>query len=170
LSLASVTDKGCCFSIDLPRVAAVRKVEPVKAPHVELSGTTVLCVDDDEDVLAGMVEMLSTWDCEVLAADNVVSAEAMFEQHKFNIDIVLVDYQLSEKDNGIALVESLRTMTNVYLPAILISATTDEDIAEKTAAADIGYMRKMVKPAALRAMISAKLSDKLHRQYVGEQV
>ena len=77
---------------------------------------------------------------------------------------------MSEKDNGIALVESLRTMTNVYLPAILISATTDEDIAEKTAAADIGYMRKMVKPAALRAMISAKLSDKLHRQYVGEQV
>jgi DNA-binding response OmpR family regulator len=127
-----------------------------------------MCVDDDEDVLSGMVEMLSSWDCEVLAADTVKSAEDMFEQHKFNIDILLVDYQLSPQENGIELVESLRAKTNSYLPAILISATTEPDIAAMTAAADIGYMRKMVKPAALRAMMSAKLAEKLQRRYLGK--
>ncbi|MFD2167376.1 PAS-domain containing protein [Thalassotalea euphylliae] len=170
LTLSSVEGKGCCFAISLPRVAAVKKSQPsIPAATVPLKNTTILCIDDDEDVLSGMVEMLSSWDCHVLAADNAKSAFDMFEQHKFDVDIVLVDYQLSKTDNGIAVVEQLRAMCEVYLPAILITATTESDIAEKAANADMGYMRKMVKPAALRAMISAKLADKLHRQYVGAE-
>ncbi|WP_448212495.1 hybrid sensor histidine kinase/response regulator [Colwellia sp. MEBiC06753] len=167
LDLLSEPGKGCCFSIELARVAAVRKV-PVQKPQpsVTLRNITVLCIDDDEDVLSGMVEMLSSWDCNVLAADTPESAIQMFEQHRHSIDIVLVDYQLSPTENGIALIERLRKLTNVYLPAILITATNEMDISEKANAADMGYMRKMVKPAALRAMISAKLAEKLHRRYV----
>ncbi|NMP33104.1 response regulator [Thalassotalea sp. M1531] len=167
LHLNSIEDKGCCFSIELPSVAAERKVEPIsQQQQMTITGATVMCVDDDEDVLSGMVEMLSSWDCEVLAADTAQSAIEMYEQHKYSIDIVLVDYQLSAKDNGIALVDELRQSSSFYLPAILITATTEPDIAEKAANADMGYMRKMVKPAALRAMISAKLAEKLRRSYV----
>ena len=93
----------------------------------------------------------------------------MFEQHKLNIDILLVDYQLSATDNGIELIHSLRAMSNVYLPAILVSASSEYALDEKAAANDIGFMRKMVKPAALRALMSAKLSEQLHRQFVGER-
>jgi hypothetical protein len=52
------------------------------------------------------------------------------------------------------------------VPAILITATTDSDLEEKTLAADIGFMRKLIKPAALRAMMSAMLTKKLQAKYL----
>ena len=169
LSLHSQVDHGCCFAIDVPRIDAVSKPVVKTIKPVALDGICVLCIDDDEDVLAGMVEMLSSWNCEVLAANNVSSAVDMFEQHKFNIDILLVDYQLSPTENGIELINTLRAMTSVYLPAILVSASSEQGLGEKATAADIGFMRKMVKPAALRAMMSAQLSEQLHRQFVGDR-
>ena len=137
-------------------------------PSATLSGATVLCIDDDEDVLAGMVEMLTSWDCDVLAADSKASAIELFDKQKHVIDIVLADYQISPTTNGIDLVCELRERCSFYLPSILITATTEADIAQKAEIADMGYMRKMVKPAALRAMISAQLTKKLHSKYIAE--
>ena len=168
LSLSSKENHGCNFQV------LVERVEPVAKPNITvknnpttLSGITVLCVDDDEDVLNGMVELLSTWDCEVLAADTPESAMLLFEQHKYHIDVVLIDYQLAPDDNGINVVRQMRAGIDYYLPAILITATTEANIEQKAADANMGYMRKMVKPAALRALISAQLAKKLQSKYMG---
>ncbi|REL25162.1 response regulator [Thalassotalea euphylliae] len=169
LSLVALQGHGCCFSIAVPRVEAVSKPIMQANKPATLNGICVLCVDDDEDVLAGMVEMLSSWHCEVLAANSAASALTMFAQHKLSIDILLVDYQLSATDNGIELIQAMRAMTNVYLPAILVSASSEYALDDKAAANEIGFMRKMVKPAALRALMSAKLSEQLHRQFIAER-
>ena len=168
LSLESKEHHGCNFQILVDKVDAVRKPVVASSPHATpLSGITALCIDDDEDVLSGMVELLSTWDCEVIAADTPESALELFEQHKYDIDVVLIDYQLAPHENGINLVSKLRSMVNYYLPAILITATTEVNIEQKAADADMAYMRKMVKPAALRALISAQLTKKLQSKYMG---
>ena len=57
-------------------------------------------------------------------------------------------------------------MSRHYVPAILITATTDSDLEDKTLAADIGFMRKLIKPAALRAMMSSMLTKKLQAKYL----
>jgi len=49
----------------------------------------------------------------------------------------------------------------------LITATTEAGIEDKAKSYDVGYMRKLVKPAALRAMMSAMLAKKLQADYVG---
>ena len=97
-----------------------------------------------------------------------------FENHQSNIDILLVDYQLGyqeglpagEQADGLTLIADIRKQCNHYIPAILITATTERDIGQKAQAADVEYMRKLVKPAALRAMMSAKLAQKLQIDYV----
>lgn len=168
LGLKSEHMQGCKFTLEMEQVTA--NLKPViEKPMVKVgfSDITVMCIDNDPDVLSGMVELLSTWQCNVLAADSYEQALQMFSEHDNDIEILLVDYQLNNHYNGLTLIANIREQCNHYLPAILITATTDEDIEFKTQQADVGYMRKMVKPAALRAMMSAMLAKKLQDKYLG---
>jgi Na+/proline symporter/signal transduction histidine kinase/CheY-like chemotaxis protein len=167
LSLKSQDQQGCKFSL------AITKARPQLNVHIEkpvakigLKDVTVMCIDNDPDVLNGMVELLTAWQCNVLSADSFEQAQEVFSNHQNDIEILLVDYQLNNNYNGIALIEQLRSTANHYIPAILITATTESDIEEKTQQADIGFMRKLVKPAALRAMMSAMLAKKLQDNYL----
>jgi Na+/proline symporter/signal transduction histidine kinase len=167
LSLASKEKQGCKFSIAVEKTQAVFNPVIMKPmTKVGLKGVTVMCVDNDPDVLNGMIELLTAWQCNVLSADSFEQAQEVFTQHENEIEILLVDYQLNNNQDGLTLTAQLREDCNHYLPAILITATTDADIEEKTQAADVGFMRKLVKPAALRAMMSAMLAKKLHDNYL----
>ena len=67
--------------------------------------------------------------------------------------------------DGLTLIEDIRRECHHYIPAILITATSEQGIEDKAQNADVGFMRKLVKPAALRAMMSAKLAQKLQDDY-----
>ena len=181
LSLQSKAMQGCKFSVQVEQAEAVLQRRKISPPSfvVALKDITVLCIDNDPDVLSGMVELLSAWQCNILAADSRETALAEFENHSNEIDILLVDYQLgyrtdSQGDDsqekqvdGLTLIKDLRSQCHHSLPAILITATTEPGIEEKAKSDDVGYMRKLVKPAALRAMMSAMLAKKLQADYVG---
>jgi Na+/proline symporter/signal transduction histidine kinase len=167
LSLHSEVGKGCKFVVGVERAEAQVEITQKKSIiKLGLSDVTVMCIDNDPAVLSGMVELLSAWDCNVLAAGSYHQALSIYSDHKDEIEILLVDYQLDADFNGIALIAELRELSRHYVPAILITATTDSDLEEKTLAADINFMRKLVKPAALRAMMSAMLTKKLQAKYL----
>ncbi|MGL1957658.1 MAG: hybrid sensor histidine kinase/response regulator [Colwellia sp.] len=171
LQLQSKEGKGCKFSITVDRMPAQAMSKESRKPNVfiGLKDITVLCIDNDPDVLSGMVELLSAWHCNILAADSRESALQEFANHKNEIDILLVDYQLGFQEgkqiDGLTLINDMRNQCPQTMPAILITATTETGIEEKTNNADVGFMRKLVKPAALRAMMSAKLAKKLQADY-----
>ncbi|MBU2891703.1 hybrid sensor histidine kinase/response regulator [Colwellia sp. D2M02] len=177
LSLRSKAQQGCKFSVYVEQAQAVINPIPVNNPifNVALKDITVLCIDNDPDVLSGMVELLSAWQCNILAADSRESALQEFANHMNEIDILLVDYQLGfsegkltgQQDDGLTLIKDMRSQCHHSLPAILITATTEEGIEDKAKSYEVGYMRKLVKPAALRAMMSAMLAKKLQADYVG---
>lgn len=167
LALQSEVGMGCKFTVGVEQTQARAEAAVVKpATNIGLKGVTVMCIDNDPDVLNGMIELLSAWDCNVLAAGSFKQAILLYKEHKNDIEILLVDYQLDGDFNGISLIAELRRLSHQYVPAILITATTDSDLEEKTLAADIGFMRKLVKPAALRAMMSAMLTKKLQAKYL----
>jgi len=177
LSLQSKSMQGCKFSVHVEQAKALISSRPAINANfnVALKDITVLCIDNDPDVLSGMVELLSAWQCNILAADSRKSALQEFANHMNDIDILLVDYQLGyqegqvegEQADGLTLIKDLRSQCHHSLPAILITATTEDGIEEKAKSDDVGYMRKLVKPAALRAMMSAMLAKKLQADYVG---
>lgn len=167
LTLKSKATQGCKFTIMAERTEPIAIPTPAPALiNVNFKDVTVLCIDNDPDVLAGMVELLATWQCTVFTADSYQSAKEIFDNHSTDIEILLVDYQLNNNEDGLTLIANLRAQCNHYLPAILITATTDSNIDQKAADADVGFMRKLVKPGALRAMMSAMLAKRLQDNYL----
>ncbi len=175
LNLQSREMQGCKFSISVEQAAQLVVKPRLTMPtmNMGLKGITVLCVDNDPDVLSGMVELLSAWQCNILAADSRETALLEFANHQSDIDILLVDYQLGyqpglligHQADGLTLIADIRHECNHYIPAILITATTERGIEDQAKDADVGFMRKLVKPAALRALMSAKLAQKLQEDY-----
>jgi Na+/proline symporter/signal transduction histidine kinase/CheY-like chemotaxis protein len=175
LSLQSREMQGCKFSIVVEKASQLMiKPKTAKpAMSVGLKGITVLCIDNDPDVLSGMVELLSAWQCNVFAADSRDTALEEFASHQSDIDILLVDYQLGyqaglpagHQADGLTLIADMRRECHHDIPAILITGTTERGIEDKAKEANVGFMRKLVKPAVLRAMISAKLAQKLQQDY-----
>lgn len=168
LMLRSKAGHGCAFSVALDTVKP-STAKPVTQPtaRIGLKNVTVMCIDNDPDVLEGMIELLSSWQCNVLAADSFELAEQEFEAHQQEIEIMLVDYQLNNGQDGLTLIDTLRETGQRDIPAILITASTDAGLEDKAKAQDVGFMRKLVKPAALRAMMSAMLAKKLQKDYLG---
>ena len=167
LTLDSIEGKGCRFSLQLSEATAL---EPINSPLIsvqnDLAGTAVLCIDNNPAILEGMLALMSSWECEVYGASSYASAREQFTQCDF--DILLVDYQLDNGEDGLTLVAELRKM-DPSIPAILITATTEAGITDKAALARVGLLRKLVKPAALRAMMSAQLAERLQAQLIRQQ-
>jgi signal transduction histidine kinase len=156
IALSSAVDRGTQFSVEVPLSSAVPQREPAVArevDRVQLSGTTVLCIDNDLAILDGMETLLGGWGCRVLKAVDLSSAIAAIAQAKVAPDGLLVDYHL-DKGNGIAAIEALRRRLGADLTAILITADRSPRVREEARLQRIQVLNKPVKPAALRALLT----------------
>ncbi|MFT5707759.1 MAG: Na+/proline symporter/signal transduction histidine kinase/CheY-like chemotaxis protein [Oceanospirillaceae bacterium] len=177
IDLKSTIDKGSMFSIRVP-IAPKQLIIPSLAPIAvsTLQGVKVLCIDNEENILLGMQDLLTAWKCEVYTAQSAELALQLFAQHDNQFDFLLVDYQLQDNalfnsqasspaTDGISLIKLLQAKSQYPIPAILITATTDENVVTRTGQAGIGYLRKIVKPIALRALMSSLLAKNLEKNY-----
>ncbi|ABV37743.1 integral membrane sensor hybrid histidine kinase [Shewanella sediminis HAW-EB3] len=166
LTLSSRLGQGSIFSLTLDIATPIAaQIEKSEADILTLHGVNVLCIDNDPNVLAGMTELLSGWKCKVYGANSVQQAKRKFEKHASEIDIMLVDYQLDDSLDGLALMAELQGLSDLPLPGILITATIDEAVVQQTKAMGYGYLRKIIKPIALRALMSATLAQSLRKNY-----
>ena len=190
LHLTSQEGHGCLFSINVPIASAPTQKELVMpTASMSLQGVGVLCIDNEQAILDGMSELLNAWQCRVFTAIDVQQAKKVYAKHEDEIDILLVDYQLVESQvddliadntamhsqsshgglrseiNGISLIKQLRSMSQYSLPAILITATTDEDLVVRAKQNNIAYLRKIIKPIALRSLMSSLLTKELAKNY-----
>ncbi|KTF37277.1 hypothetical protein LMG919_07845, partial [Xanthomonas vesicatoria] len=159
LSARSQVGRGSMFSILLPRVAPVPAAPllPVPAararPNGEsLAGLRVLCVDNDREILDGMRALLGRWQVEVITASTVDQAlECAREQP----DVMLVDYHLHDRLDGLDTLDALQAATSTPIAGALLTADGRDEL--KQLARERGYrlLTKPVKPASLRAFLSA---------------
>ena len=190
INLKSQINHGCLFSVNVPICQAPKHSQVTQPASMSLQGVGVLCIDNEQDILSGMTKLLSAWQCDVFTAMNAQQAKEIYANHEDEIDILLVDFQLTgyqnideqfssnlyvneeqlpsylkNKINGIELIQQLREMSHYSLPAILITASTDDNLISLAKQADIGYLRKIIKPIALRALMSSLLSKELEKNY-----
>lgn len=167
LTLRSEPTKGCNFAILVP--SSTRQIATNRAANnsstVSLEGVSVLCVENDPNLLAAMVALLETWGCHILACDTAEQAYHYAIEYEDEIDMMLMDYQLSGDTSGLTLMEQLNKASSYGIPGILITATTDSDLPLRTIKAGFEFMRKPTKPAKLRALISTMLTAKMQRDY-----
>jgi Na+/proline symporter/signal transduction histidine kinase/CheY-like chemotaxis protein len=155
--LQSTLGRGSRFSVEVPRatsVASPATVLPMARPDAgSLTGTVVLCIDNDRAILDGMEALLGGWGCRVLKAADVAEALAAMEAGGGEPDGLLVDYHL-DGGNGVAAIAELRRRLSRHFPSILITADRSAHVRDEARAAGIHLINKPVKPASLRALIS----------------
>ncbi len=155
ISLHSREQQGSCFAVSMPRaVAGPRAARPAqRTGGLERLPLTVLCLDDDAAILDGMRALLQRWGVDCRTAADLAQAEAELERGP--IDLVLADYHLAGTVDGLQALQRLCGMLPVALPGALITADGSHELIQR--ARQLGYplLHKPVKPAALRALLTA---------------
>jgi Na+/proline symporter/signal transduction histidine kinase len=160
--LRSTPGSGSCFAVTVPRADAdtLHEAEPTgQLTSGSLDGLRVLCIDNEPDILAGMQALLTRWGCEpILAADQEAAEQAVSGQTvAVQPQVILADYHLADGVDGLALLTLLANRNDRLLPGALITADHSEMLAARVKAAGFTLLRKPVKPAALRAFLSARI-------------
>lgn len=155
LELTSQPGRGTRFSIVVPIADAAS--EPPTVPssdelQSELAGVSVLCIDNEAAIRAGMQSLLGQWQCRVFCAASLSEALSQW-QLDCPPDIVLADYHLDAGETGLELLQALNYHWGCSLPAIVISADNSDALRAKVSAAGHFFLAKPVKPAALRGLM-----------------
>jgi signal transduction histidine kinase len=161
INLRSWLRNGSVFSVDVPlgEMPLVLPVltQPTTDNISSLAGLSVLCIDNEASVLAGMKALLEGWGCILsVASDEKSALDALAQRIP---DLVIADYQLDDGVTGLQLVESLNLAANRSFPVLVITANNTEDIRRLTEEQGHMFMAKPVKPARLRALMSSLLNS-----------
>ncbi|MCF6216355.1 MAG: hybrid sensor histidine kinase/response regulator [Emcibacter sp.] len=162
LKVNSTPGKGSVFNVTLPLGKQDHKTaQPIASPEappkykLDFLNLKVLCIDNDSDILTGMEILLSGWGCSVVCCRSI--ADVDLKSNGFIPDIILADYHLDNTETGINTLNSLRSRFNPAPPGIIISADHTEKVKNQAKTNGYKFLRKPVKSAALRAVISSQL-------------
>lgn len=158
VELASEVGRGSVFSIRLPLSHGVPHAdtgEPVSAAAPELlRGRSVLVIDDEPDVRVGMRRLLEAWGCRVFVCGGLAEADRLLDEHALKVDLIVADFRLRARENGIATVAELRRRLGP-VPAMLVSGDTAPERLREAEASGLPMLHKPVSADALRQAITA---------------
>lgn len=163
VNVRSAQGRGSMFCITVPRVEPVKTLAPAAGKKSSSRGLSnlkdlsVLCIDNDENILDGMIALLNNWGCQVTPARSLADARHAVDGKA--PDIILADYQLDNDQNGLDAMNALQDDFGHPIPGILITGYMAEEVRTETL--ELGYqiLYKPVKPAALRAMVNKQLKQ-----------
>jgi PAS domain S-box-containing protein len=146
VDVRSTPGKGTAFSIEVPRGRAhvgVSESRPTSEFDGDLFRGTVLVIEDEKSVRSAINRMLSLKGIGVIGAATVSEAITLIKQKDLCPDLVLCDYNLPGRMNGVESIESLRAALAWNLPAIVMTGDTRSKTME---AIDSHGLPVLVKP------------------------
>ncbi|MEL0638741.1 PAS domain-containing hybrid sensor histidine kinase/response regulator [Marinomonas sp. TI.3.20] len=161
--IRSIPGKGSCFGIRIPLAASqeqnnLKKPLNVAKAHSHIAHCYVWCIDDDNNNLTAMRTLLTHWQCDCQTFERFEEAN----QAEGEAELLLVDFQLDQNQDGLSLISTLRKKANKDIPAVLITASQEPGLVERCKQNNVIYMAKPAKPAKLRALI-----QHIHKQREG---
>lgn len=116
----------------------------------------ILCVDDDQDILAALRVILESRGYLVVTAPT--AAEGVVAHASARPDLIIVDLMMEEIDSGMTFVERLRASGNTA-PIYVLSSTGDylQGAADMGALGVSGVFQKPVDPRVLLSLIERRL-------------
>ncbi len=163
LSLNSRINYGSCFSLRLPYA---EKPVSIAAPsgtlqsvsktnNVKLAGTRILVIENDLAALQAMESLLTQWHCKLrLASSMQETLSALNSDIKWSPDMIIADQHLNNNERGTSVIRIVRQLTGRRVPAIVVTADPSERLWKMADQGRIEVMRKPVKPAQLRALLT----------------
>jgi DNA-binding response OmpR family regulator len=117
---------------------------------------TILCIDDDPDILESLRVVLEANDYQVMTAPSAEEGLRAFKEER--PDLIIVDLMMEEIDAGANFVKDLRALGNTA-PIYMLSSTGDNlhgmiDVGELGLT---GVFQKPLNPEVLLALLKTKL-------------
>ena len=155
LTLRSQPGRGSCFEVVLPLARDVtatveREPEPLSGA---LARGLIIVIDDDLVICKAMSNLLAGWGHDVITAISGEQAMQCLATCPVRPDLIICDYRLQDGENGIALIEQVRSEYNETIPAMLITGDTGPDRLAEAQASGLLLLHKPVSNSKLRAAI-----------------
>lgn len=159
LQVKSVHGRGTVFRLTVP-VLGRQQHAVLDAPHVSsiakdaitspFEHIKVCCIDDDVSNLQALTALLQQWG--VGRVDTCLDSSDVLAFAKNNPcpDVLIIDYQLGQHQNGLELHQQLQAYWP-SVPSILVSAAPEPDLPSRAKSQGLIFLAKPIKAAALRA-------------------
>ncbi|MEO3998503.1 hybrid sensor histidine kinase/response regulator [Mesorhizobium sp. CAU 1732] len=160
IAFSSVEGRGTIFHLYVPIGEALKspaktlEFSPVRPANNSLFGINVLVVENDSAVLQAMVTLLESWHCRVRVGTDTEEAIAQLGDTAWVPDIILADQHLDNGDLGSNTIDHARYYLRRDIPAVIITADPSDKLHARTRQVGIELMRKPLRPAELRALMT----------------
>jgi PAS domain S-box-containing protein len=158
LNISSQVGRGSCFRLCFPAVQEIPVSREHQAPlpdQTSLRGL-VLLVDDEEQILRTTGMALDSLGFGVVAAKDGLEALALFQEHREDLCLVLMDITMPRLDGR----EAFRAMRNLdpAIPVVLSSGFTEQDSLQTfPEGGPAGFLQKPYRLKSLKAAIQEAL-------------
>ena len=155
LKLRSTPGDGSCFEVFIPLAKETASAEEPSPddPQRALSGRLIVVVDDEPAIREAMAGLLANWGHRVIAASSGEEAITRLSTCPARPDLLICDYRLPGEENGVGVIERLRSEYNEPIPAILITGDTAPSRLAEAEASGVLLLHKPVSNAKMRAAI-----------------
>jgi len=153
--LVSEPGKGSNFTLELP-LGDESLIESTLAVSSQgnLDGQTVLIIDDENDILDGMMHVLSTHGCVPISALSAVEAIDKLTSKDIVPSIIVADYRLQNGQTGDVAIGMVREEFNSDIPAIIVTGDTSSDRLIEATNSGFRLLHKPVQPVELIGELS----------------
>lgn len=161
IAVSSRPEVGTTFEIFLPAMepVAISPAPPSVRPLRRGGGETILLVED-EDVLRRLTErVLSVQGYRVFSAASAAEARALFGEHQTEIQLLLTDMVLPDRESGKNLAESL-TAQSPTLRVVFMSGYSPDFVAEGFVLEEgVNFLQKPFQLAYLLETVKQRLES-----------
>jgi signal transduction histidine kinase/CheY-like chemotaxis protein len=162
ISVISELGEGATFRCKIPCASTDKlatldnQLEAVNHNVAEEKKFNLLVIDDNQLNLKIVANLLTQAGYNCILAETGNSAKELFNQHHYNLDLILTDMQLPDI-NGFDLIKFFR-QGDSSIPVVVYSAFAfDEDVAAAIAVGATDYLRKPAMFAEIQTMLKSHL-------------
>jgi signal transduction histidine kinase len=162
--ILSEVGRGSTFVLELPLAdpADVADESP-ESQHVDrryggLEGAKILLIENDPSGAEAMAALLERWGCDVATTRSTADALQRLSELGGAPDAIVADLHLDHGESGLTTVEEIRRSVQMNVPAMIITADYSEKAAKEASLHGLEVMKKPVKPAEMRALLSFLLA------------
>lgn len=160
IQLTSRSGHGSTFSVTLPRAESSKllgvepEVQYTNFHYSGLEGAKILLIENDPSGAEAMAVLLEKWGCDVATTISAADAQERIGALGGVPDAIIADLHLDNDENGLAAVEAIRQQTRIEIPALIVTADYSADAAREAAIRGLEVLKKPIRPAELRSLLS----------------
>jgi len=157
--LRSTVGRGTCFWLELPLAegAAPALATSVEDRSASLVGRHILIVDDNFTLATALARELGDRGCMTVMAGDAAQALAAMGRSP-TPEAAVLDYDLGQGLNGVALAVALERARGAAFPAIFVTGSTDPTVIAELTASGRPFLTKPVDAETLAAALAALLA------------